>query len=153
MRCPDCLSDESRVIDSRATGDTVRRRRTCERCGARFTTFERTEPRVAWVVKKSGVREPFSREKVVAGIALACRKRPIDAAGIDALVRGVESRLDALAGGSEVTTAEVGGVVLEVLRGADAVAYVRFASVYREFESVEQFAEFIVHVQRVGEPA
>ncbi|MBA2321670.1 MAG: transcriptional repressor NrdR [Deltaproteobacteria bacterium] len=153
MRCPDCLSDESRVIDSRATGDTVRRRRTCERCGARFTTFERIEPRVAWVVKKSGAREPFSREKVVAGIALACRKRPIDAAGIDALVRQVESRLDALAGGSEVTTSEVGQVVLEVLRGADAVAYVRFASVYREFESVEQFAEFIVHVQGEQEPA
>src|SRR5688500_5413053 len=106
MRCPDCLSDESRVIDSRATGDTVRRRRTCERCGARFTTFERIEPRVAWVVKKSGAREPFSRDKVVAGIALACRKRPVDAAGIDTLVRQVESRLDALAGGSEVTTAE-----------------------------------------------
>jgi transcriptional repressor NrdR len=151
VRCPDCLHDESRVIDSRATGDTVRRRRTCERCGARFTTFERIEPRVAWVVKKGGRREPFSREKVLAGIALACRKRPVDAAGIDALVRRVESRLDGIAGGSEVTTAEVGQVVLEVLRDADAVAYVRFASVYREFESVEQFAELLVQVQ-AGQP-
>src|SRR6185503_1249746 len=102
MRCPDCFSEESRVIDSRATGDTVRRRRTCEQCGARFTTFERIEPRVAWVVKKGGRREPFQREKVLAGIALACRKRPIDATGIDALVRRVEARLDQIAGGSEV---------------------------------------------------
>lgn len=103
-------------------------------------------------MKKTGVREPFSREKVMAGIALACRKRPIDAAGIDALVRAVEARLDALAGGSEVSTAEVGGVVLEVLRGADAMAYVRFASVYRQFESVEQFAEFIVRLQGDQDP-
>jgi transcriptional repressor NrdR len=146
MRCPECQHPDSRVVDSRTSGDAIRRRRACERCGARFTTHERLEPRLLWVVKKSGVREPFSRDKVMAGIALACRKRPIDTAQIEAAARHVEARLDAT-GATEVTTPDVGAAVLDVLRSLDAVAYVRFGSVYQSFESVEQFVDLIVRLR------
>ncbi len=149
MRCPDCQHPDSRVVDSRAALDAIRRRRACEKCGARFTTHERLEPRLAWVEKKSGRREPFSRDKVIAGIALACRKRPLDAQAIDAAARQVESRLENAAQAGVVPSTLVGRHVMEVLRAVDTVAYVRFASVYREFESARQFADFIVDL---GEP-
>ena len=142
MRCPECHRDDSRVIDSRTAGDAIRRRRQCSECGARFTTHERVETRTPWVIKKDGLREPFSRDKVLNGIALACRKRPIDAVGMEDAVRQVEAHLVALRV-AEITTAQVGESVMKVLRDTDQVAYVRFASVYREFESVEQFADTI----------
>jgi transcriptional repressor NrdR len=142
MRCPDCQHEDSRVIDSRTAGDAIRRRRQCSDCGTRFTTHERLEMRTPWVIKKMGQREPFSRDKVLNGIALACRKRPIDAVGMEAAVRQVEASLVDLRV-AEISTSQVGEAVMRVLRETDAVAYVRFASVYREFESIAQFAEAI----------
>lgn len=143
MQCPSCQHPDSRVVDSRESGDAIRRRRSCLACGHRFTTLERTELRLPWVVKKDGRREPFSRDKVLHGLALACRKRPIDADRLLQAVQEIELRL-AEGRESDVSSSQVGEAVMSVLREIDAVAYVRFASVYREFESVEQFAEAIL---------
>ena len=140
MRCPSCHHSESRVIDSRTTGDAIRRRRSCSACGHRFTTHERVELRMPWVVKRDGRREPWSRDKVVEGLLLACRKRPIGEEQIAAATSEVEQRLLAQ---NEVSSDAVGETVMDVLRELDAVAYVRFASVYGAFESVEQFADAI----------
>jgi transcriptional repressor NrdR len=142
MRCPACHHEESRVVDSRDTGDAIRRRRSCLECGHRFTTLERIEVRLPWIVKKDGRREPFSRDKVLHGIALACRKRPVGPDGLEAVVLRVEQRLLELREG-DVSSSRVGEAVMDVLREVDPVAYVRFASVYRQFESVEQFGEAI----------
>lgn len=142
MRCPACDDGGSRVVDSRTTNDSVRRRRECQVCSERFTTHERLERRVLWVVKRAGQREPFTRGKVLHGLALACRKRPVDAAMLDALVRDVETRLEARRE-SDVPSSAVGEAVMDALRDVDEVAYVRFASVYRAFESVEQFIDAI----------
>lgn len=142
MRCPECQHEDTRVVDSRTTGDAIRRRRQCSACGERFTTHERVEQRLPLIVKKDGRKEPFSRDKVLHGIALACRKRPVDHDDMDEAVRRVEHRVVALRE-PEISSDRVGEVVMDVLRDVDAVAYVRFASVYRAFESVEQFAETI----------
>lgn len=142
MRCPDCGSDQTRVVDSRAGSDAIRRRRECEACGARFTTFERVERRQLWVAKRDGTREPFERGKVASGIALACRKRPIDADRIDEMVDHVVRRLEDRREPT-VPSSAVGEAVMEVLREVDEVAYVRFASVYRAFDGVEDFIEAI----------
>ncbi len=141
MRCPTCAHSESRVVDSRTTGDSIRRRRQCAQCGTRFTTFERIERKLPWVVKRDGRREPYNREKVLHGITLACRKRPLNPGDIEAAAKRVESRLEGM---PEVTAQAVGDAVLAVLREIDPVAYVRFASVYQQFESVEQFVDTIV---------
>ncbi|MEZ4321381.1 MAG: transcriptional regulator NrdR [Myxococcota bacterium] len=140
MRCPECAHEESRVVDSRTTGDSIRRRRQCVACGARFTTHERLEQRLPWVRKRDGRKEPYERDKVLHGIALACRKRPVTAAEMEAAVLRVEARLEGMA---DVSAQEVGDAVMGVLREIDPVAYVRFASVYRQFESVEQFVDTI----------
>ena len=142
MRCPECGHSDSRVVDSRTSGDAVRRRRECLECGARFTTHERAERPMLWIVKQDGRREPFSRDKVLRGLTLACRKRPVDPDALDEAARQVERRLEAAREG-EIPSAAVGDVVLEVLREVDEVAYVRFASVYRAFESVEQFIDLV----------
>ena len=142
MRCPSCEHAESKVIDSRTAGDAIRRRRECLSCTERFTTFERMERRLPWVRKKTGRKEPFSREKVLHGLMLACRKRPIEEGQLEDMVRDIEARLET-AKGTEVDSDMVGQVVMEVLRGVDDVAYVRFASVYQNFESVEQFRDAI----------
>jgi transcriptional repressor NrdR len=142
MKCPACQREDTRVIDSRDVGDTIRRRRSCLACSYRFSTIERTEQRVPMIVKKDGRREPFLRDKVLHGIELACRKRPIDAAALQEAVQQVEQALVDLRE-SEVRSSKVGDIVLSVLRGMDPVAYVRFASVYRQFESVEQFAAIL----------
>jgi transcriptional repressor NrdR len=146
MRCPVCGHESSRVIDSRTTGDAIRRRRVCSECEHRFTTHERVELRLPWVVKKDGAREPYSRDKVRRGIALACRKRSIDAETLEQAVRHVEQRLIALRL-PEVQSGRVGEAVMQTLRETDAVAYVRFASVYREFESIDEFADAISPLQ------
>lgn len=140
MRCPTCQHDDSKVVDSRTAGDAIRRRRQCGQCGTRFTTHERVEQRYPWVVKKDGRHELFSREKLLHGIALACHKRPVDEKQMEAAVDRVAQALSSL---SEVSVARIGDEVLTVLRELDPVAYVRFASVYRQFESVEQFIETI----------
>jgi transcriptional repressor NrdR len=149
MRCPRCQHEDTKVIDSRTSGDSIRRRRECLQCGERFTTHERLEQRVPWIVKKDGRREPFAREKVLHGIALACRKRPIDADAMEELVRRVETQLENLRE-SEVPSTKIGELVMNVLRDVDEVAYVRFASVYREFESAEQFVETIRPLRERG---
>ncbi|MEN0061513.1 MAG: transcriptional regulator NrdR [Myxococcota bacterium] len=149
MRCPACQHDESRVIDSRTIRDAIRRRRSCQACGHRFSTLERVELKLPWIVKKQGGREPFQRDKVLHGIALACRKRPVDAEQLDEAVRQVEQRLIGLRK-NEVSAEAVGRIVMDVLREVDEVAYVRFASVYQEFESVEKFAEIVLPFEKTS---
>lgn len=142
MRCPECQTPDSRVVDSRTAGDHVRRRRECVSCQHRFTTYERMERPQVWVLKKSGLKEPFIPEKVLEGIALACRKRPVSAQQMDDAVNAVRTLLE-LRRESPIPSSAVGEAVLEVLRALDPVAYVRFASVYRAFESVEEFVDVI----------
>lgn len=142
MRCPSCGQGESKVLDSRALdgGGAIRRRRECLVCAKRFTTYERVEESQLLVVKKDGRREPFDRGKILAGLRKACEKRPIPADRLENLVNQIEqeliSRID-----REVTTAEIGERIMKALRGIDEVAYVRFASVYREFRDLETFRE------------
>lgn len=142
MICPECHHVDSRVVDSRAAGDTIRRRRECAACGFRFTTYERIERPQLWVIKKNGHKEPYDHDKVLHGIALACRKRPVGVEQLDKAAAEVRALLEQRRDGA-VQSAAVGRAVLQVLRGLDAVAYVRFASVYQRFESVEEFVEVI----------
>jgi len=139
MRCPACGALEDRVVDSRAADDgtSIRRRRQCEQCAQRFTTFERVEEVVAVVVKRDGRRTPFDRTKVEAGVRSACKGRPVEESAIAALSSQVEDRLSTTRG--EVEAAQVGELVLEELRRLDPVAAVRFASVYKSFEDPEDF--------------
>ncbi len=147
MRCPFCQAQDSRVLESRASEDqsTVRRRRECIACQRRFTTYERVELTPLMVVKKDRSREEFDREKVRRGIARACEKRPITSEQIEGLVDAVERELRAEFE-REVAAAEVGGRVMNLLRELDGVAYVRFASVYREFRDVQTFAQEILQL-------
>jgi transcriptional repressor NrdR len=143
MRCPGCGSFEDKVVDSRQADDgtAIRRRRACIDCGGRFTTFERLEEVSLVVVKRSGEREPFEREKVAAGIRLAAKGRPIEAdggAGLDELITAIEDAVR-IEGGAEVSSEAVGRVVLEQLREADPVAAIRFASVYLGFDDLADF--------------
>lgn len=140
MRCPFCSEPDTRVVDSRLTdeGSAVRRRRECPRCGRRFTTYERVEEVPLMVVKKDGRREPFSRQKVLAGVMKACEKRPIAVARMEELVDRVERAVRSQ-GEPEVSSRFIGELVMEELRRLDPVAYVRFASVYREFQDVTGF--------------
>jgi transcriptional repressor NrdR len=143
MRCPFCGHDDSQVKDSRPTEDNsaIRRRRQCEGCGARFTTFERIQLRELTVLKSEGRREPFEREKLDRSVAIACRKRPIEAAKIEKLVSGIQRQLETL-GETEIESAKIGQYVMEGLKGLDTVAYIRFASVYKEFGEAKDFEEF-----------
>jgi transcriptional repressor NrdR len=140
VRCPFCHDLENRVVDSRLgkEGDAIRRRRHCEHCGRRFTTYERVEESLPMVVKKDGRREPFDRAKIVEGVAIACQKRPVSAEQIQALVTSVERALQEL-GEKEIRTSAIGEAVMGRLRELDEVAYVRFASVYRAFRDVGEF--------------
>ena len=142
MRCPECNHDDTRVIDSRTSGDTIRRRRECTSCKIRFTTHERYERPMIWIVKKDGRREPYARDKVQRGLVLACRKRPIDTAVLEEMAKRVEKALEAQRE-QDLPSSAVGEAILAVLREVDEVAYVRFASVYREFERVEEFIEIV----------
>ena len=141
MRCPFCSHDDSQVKDSRPTedGTSIRRRRQCEGCGARFTTFERVQLRDLTVVKKDGQREPFDREKLARSIAIACRKRDIPAERLDRLVSSIQRQLETR--GDEVKASEIGEAVMDGLRALDHVAYIRFASVYKDFSEPGDFAE------------
>src|SRR5262245_19023654 len=140
MRCPFCRTLENRVLDSRLgkEGDAVRRRRHCERCGRRFTTYERVEDALPMVVKKDGRREPFDRAKIVSGLTRACDKRPVSIETIEGLVDRI-GRLLQETGEKEVKSQVIGEVVMRELHELDAVAYVRFASVYRSFRDVHDF--------------
>ena len=141
MRCPFCLTPARQVRDSRPAEDgaAIRRRRHCAACGGRFTTFERVQLRELVVAKKNGRREPFSRDKLARSVGIACRKRPVSDEAIERLVSGVVRRLEA-GGEAEIPAGEIGALVMEGLKGLDPVAYIRFASVYRDFTEASDFA-------------
>ena len=153
MLCPFCNSPNSRVLESRTTEEasSIRRRRECENseCGKRFTTYERIEVMPVLVVKRSGEREPYSREKLRAGIVRACEKTLITAEQIDKLIESIENEL-ARQGKREVSSAILGKLVLNELRELDQVAYVRFASVYRQFRSIDDFIKELQDLQSDG---
>lgn len=140
MRCPKCGSTESSVIDSRAATDEIRRRRECDSCQHRFTTFERLEIELPLVVKKDGRRESFDRSKIRAGFVRACEKRPVSIERIDESVSEVERKVCEMCV-KEVASSEIGDIVMDALKDLDEIAYVRFASVYQEFSELHQFAE------------
>jgi transcriptional repressor NrdR len=142
MKCPFCHIDNDRVIDSRASHDSyaIRRRRECLSCGRRYTTYERLEEPVLKVIKKDGLREPFDRQKIRKGLEKACWKRPVSAAQIEELLTQVESDVNANFE-SEVDSRYLGELVMKHLRKLDQVAFVRFASVYRQFKDVRDFVE------------
>jgi transcriptional repressor NrdR len=148
MRCPFCSADETRVIDSRLSeeGDSVRRRRECEVCGERFTTFERAELRLPQVIKSDDRREAFNEAKLRAGLSRALEKRPVDAEAIEAMIGRIRHKL-IVSGEREVPSRRIGQLVMDELREADPVAYVRFASVYRSFQDVDAFREEVQRLQ------
>jgi transcriptional repressor NrdR len=142
MRCPHCGSIDDKVVESRtlANGEAIRRRRECERCGCRFTSYERTEDNQFMVVKKDGKREPFDRSKIERGITRALEKRPVSAMQIENLVNDIEDKA-VISGkdGREIDSKVIGDMILEQLSVLDKVAYIRFASVYRHFENLDEF--------------
>jgi transcriptional repressor NrdR len=142
MHCPFCHSPDTRVVDSRpaAAGAEIRRRRQCDACGRRFTTVERVEWRPLVVVKKDGRREPFDREKILRGLRTACEKRPVGEGDLERLASEVEAELRE-SGDPEVPSRRIGDAVMRRLRDLDEVAYVRFASVYRQFGDLDRFYE------------
>lgn len=151
MRCPYCAHPEDRVVDSRehAEGSQVRRRRECLKCCRRFTTYERIEETPALVIKRDGRREPYDRAKVLDGLLRACQKRPVSQAQLEAMADAVElaqNRKD----DREIASQEIGHILMLRLREIDQVSYVRFASVYRRFEDVEQFVEELRLLRRKG---
>ncbi|HNC51199.1 MAG TPA: transcriptional regulator NrdR [Accumulibacter sp.] len=149
MKCPFCGADETSVADTRINddGDIVRRRRRCLKCDKRFTTYERAELRLPQVIKKNGSRVDFDREKLAASFWLALRKRPVSVEAVEAAIVRIEDKLLAL-GEREVASEKVGEMVMRELRKLDKVAYVRFASVYRNFEDVDEFSKVIREVSR-----
>lgn len=149
MRCPYCGHGEDRVVDSRelAEGSQVRRRRECLRCSRRFTSYERIEEVPALVVKRDGRREPYDRAKVLAGLLRACEKRSVTSRQLEETADAVESALNRK-DEREIPSEEIGRIVMDRLRDLDQVAYVRFASVYRRFEDVEQFLDELERLRR-----
>ena len=152
MRCPYCGNPDTRVIDSRPAEDksSIRRRRSCDECGRRFTTYERIDMIPLMVVKKDKTREPFQADKLRHGIIKACEKRPVSLEDIDALVREVERRAYSQ-GEAEITSQAIGEMVMEGLKKLDEVAYVRFASVYRQFRDIQTFMDELGKLLRDGD--
>ena len=144
MRCPFCGHDDSQVKDSRPSEDNsaIRRRRHCPACGGRFTTFERVQLRELIVVKKTGRREPFERDKLERSLAHALRKRPVEAERVDRMITGIVRRLESM-GENEIPSSVIGELVMQALGSLDKVAYVRFASVYRNFREMKDFEALI----------
>jgi len=153
LRCPFCGDADSQVKDSRPTEDgaAIRRRRSCPQCGGRFTTFERVQLRELTILKRSGRRAPFDREKLVRSITLATRKRPVDPERIERMVSGIVRRLESL-GETELASHVVGEMVMKAIKALDEVAYVRYASVYRDFRQTEDFARFLSEEGLSDEP-
>ena len=143
MRCPFCAHDNSQVKDSRPTEDgaAIRRRRQCEACNARFTTFERIQLRELTVLKSEGRREPFERDKLARSVTIACRKRPVDSTRIEQLVSSIQRQLETL-GDADIQSRQIGALVMDALKDVDSVAYIRFASVYKDFAEAKDFEEF-----------
>lgn len=155
MKCPKCESDKHSVIDSRSDGSAIRRRRECQSCQSRFSTYERIEYALPQVVKKDGSREEFSSHKIRAGLVRACEKRPVSLSAIDNLVEWLERQVQSMCL-KEISSQQIGELMLEALRQVDKIAYIRFASVYREFSDVSEFQE-VLHsiadesdIQKVG---
>ena len=144
MRCPFCGNEDTQVKDSRPTEDntSIRRRRACINCGGRFTTFERIQMRELTVIKRNGQRVLFERDKLVRSMAIALRKRPVEPDRVERVINGIVRRLESL-GEQEVPSSVVGEMIMEALAGLDPVAYVRFASVYKNFREAKDFEEFI----------
>ena len=144
MRCPFCGEAESQVKDSRPSDDgaSIRRRRLCPACGGRFTTFERVQLRELTILKRSGRRAPFDREKLVRSISIALRKRPVDPDQVERIVNGITRQLESM-GETELPSNAVGELVMKALKALDDVAYVRYASVYRDFRQTQDFANFL----------
>jgi transcriptional repressor NrdR len=151
MRCPFCGYENTQVKDSRPTEDSsaIRRRRQCPDCSARFTTFERVQLRELVVIKSNGQRQPFDRDKLLRSITLALQKRPVEPERVERVVNGIVRRLES-SGEHEIPTKMIGELVMDVLSGLDQVAYVRFASVYRNFREARDFEEFI---EKIGSDA
>lgn len=149
MRCPFCGSDDTQVKDSRPTEESaaIRRRRVCPDCGGRFTTFERIQLRDLIVVKRAGRKVAFDRDKLMASIAIALRKRPVPEDRVERMVTGIVRQLES-SGEAEISSSVIGELVMEALKGLDAVAYVRFASVYRDFREASDFQEVLSEIAR-----
>ncbi len=144
MRCPFCGHEDTQVKDSRPSEDNaaIRRRRVCNHCGARFTTFERVQLRELVVIKKNGRREPFEREKLAGSMSIALRKRPVESERIERVVNSIVRRLESI-GESEVPVESIRELVMDALANLDQVAYIRYASVYRNFREAKDFGEFV----------
>jgi transcriptional repressor NrdR len=144
MRCPFCGHDDTQVKDSRPTEDNsaIRRRRFCTACGSRFTTFERVQLRELTIVKRNGQRTPFDRDKLARSISISVRKRPVDPERVERVVNSIQRRLES-SGENEISSNAVGELVMEALAALDQVAYVRYASVYRNFREAKDFEEFV----------
>ena len=153
MRCPYCSCEETQVKDSRPTEENaaIRRRRVCPDCGGRFTTFERVQLRELTVVKRSGRKVPFDRDKLLKSVEVALRKRPIESERIDRMVSGIVRQLEST-GETEITSSTIGTFVMDGLRALDPVAYVRFASVYRDFREAADFQEVLGEIARDDGP-
>jgi transcriptional repressor NrdR len=149
MRCPFCGHNDTQVKDSRPTEDNaaIRRRRFCPSCGARFTTFERVQLRELTILKKSGKRAPFDRDKLERSIQISLRKRPVDQDRFERMVTGIQRRLESM-GEAEIPSSVIGEMVMDSLANLDPVAYVRFASVYRNFREAKDFEEFVEDLGR-----
>jgi transcriptional repressor NrdR len=152
MRCPFCGNDDTQVKDSRPTEDNsaIRRRRFCPACGARFTTFERVQLRELTVVKSSGQREAFDREKLLRSMRIALRKRPVDADRVDRVVNSLVRQLES-SGETEIPAKQIGEMVMQALGTLDKVGYVRYASVYKDFREVADFNDFVEHLKDVAD--
>ena len=150
MDCPQCAYHDSKVVDSRDVGDGIRRRRECLQCGFRFTTIERVQPVSLFVIKKDERREEFRRDKLLAGILKACEKRPLPTGAVEKAVDDIEAELYRL-GRTEVPVSVIGDMVMERLKSLDHIAYIRFASVYREFTDITALKEVVDTL--VGSPA
>jgi transcriptional repressor NrdR len=157
LRCPFCGHEDSQVKDSRPTEDgaAIRRRRQCEACAARFTTFERIQLRDLTVIKSQANsseqrREPFERDKLIRSVSIACRKRPINAVQIEKLASGIQRQLETM-GETEIPSQRIGELVMDGLKGLDPVAYIRFASVYKDFREARDFEEFAGNVSDAGQ--
>jgi len=149
MKCPYCGSENSRVIDSRDINDGVRRRRQCMECKSRFTTYERVLPGSLFVLKKDGRREDFSKDKLLAGIRKACEKRPLPVGAVDRLADDIEAELYQL-GKAEITSFTIGDMVMKRLRELDNIAYIRFASVYRDFTDITDLKQEVDTLIGIG---
>lgn len=149
MKCPYCSNPDTRVIDSRLTdsNDSVRRRRMCEKCGKRFTTYERLENQPIAVIKKDNTREPFDRNKILSGLIRACIKRNISTEVLNKIVDDIENEISNMPS-NEIQSKEIGNLVLKRLKGLDKVAYIRFASVYKQFNNIKQFTKELSELQK-----